>query len=183
MRCTNQDVRLSRAAKSYFEQSRHAAARDPLLHDDFSDRLQCERRSGDRPDSPSPAMPAASAHPQCDIRRVDWGDFAFPSYKLTSGSYVFQGAQGRGRLDAAHVVDADLNKNGKLEAFVPVDLAGGDWGPRPHGLRERRRLPPAIRFSNERHCIQHMREPWLSTVMSTSAKKSRGTRSRGGGLS
>jgi len=89
----------------------------------------------DNPSSPNPlpSAPAqggagASGGPQCDIRRVDWGNYAFPTYKLTKGSYAFpEGQGGGGRLDAAHVVYADLNKNGKLEAFVPVDLAGGDW--------------------------------------------------------
>ena len=82
------------------------------------------------PNRPSPSVPAASAEPQCDIRRVDWGNFPFPAYKLSRGSYAFPETQGTGggRLDAAHIVYADLNKNGKLEAFVPVDLTGGDWG-------------------------------------------------------
>jgi len=73
---------------------------------------------------PAPPPPVTPVAPQCDIRQVDWKNFAYPDYRLTKGSTPRDPQLGEGwgaDLDGAHVLYADLDKNGKVEAFVPVE--------------------------------------------------------------
>lgn len=87
-------------------------------------------RAGDEKDvHAGRAAPPAPPAPDCDLRRVDWANFTYPRYTLTKGQFTLPPEQGGGgTVDTPNILYADLNKNGKLEAWVPVGFGGGDWG-------------------------------------------------------